>query len=80
MVTAYVGLCNELTRISNNYTDESKYWFKGQLRFIVDVAKYLCDIDVLTQEQFDTIDDRSFEIFCRFDPDKKYFRIYDIGE
>ena len=79
MVSAYVGLCNELTRISNNYTDESKYWFKNQLRFVVDTAKYLCDIDVLTQEQFDTIDDRSFEIFCRFDDElvdeSKYHRM-----
>lgn len=79
MVSAYVGLCNELTRISNNYTDESKFWFKNQLRFVDDVAKYLHDIDVLTQEQYDTIDDRSFEIFCRFDDDivdeSKYFRM-----
>jgi len=69
MVTAYVGLCNELTRISNNYTDESKYWFKNQLRFVEDVAKYLHDIDVLTQAEFDDIEENSFEIFCRFDHD-----------
>lgn len=69
MVSAYVGLCNEVTRISNNYTDGKKYWFKNQLIFLGDVAKYLHDIDVLTQEQYDTIDDRTFAIFCRFDHD-----------
>ena len=69
MVTVYVGLCNELTRISNNYDSEKKYWFKNQLRYVDDVAKYLHDIDVLTQEQFDIIEDRSYEIFCRFDHD-----------
>lgn len=69
MVFAFDGLWNELTRISNNYDNEKKYWFKNQLRFVEDVAKYLYDIDVLTQEQFDRIDDRSYEIFCRFDHD-----------
>lgn len=69
MTTAYGGLYNELTRISIDYDNEKKWWFKNQLRYINDVAKYLCDIGVLTQEQYDIIDDRSFEIFCKFDHD-----------
>ena len=67
MVSAYNGLVSKLNRISKNYDTEKKYQCKDQIIDLVTVAKYLHDIAVLTDEQFNDIENAGYKVFSRYD-------------
>lgn len=66
-VDAYTALTEELMRIKNSYRKASEYWYLNKARYIVEIAKFLYDLNVLTNQQYDEIDTIAFYIVTKFD-------------